>query len=73
MLLMNRNSGFSIDCCSHPIPSLAMRAMLVPKGEGLIEALQLAFFAQAFAFFAVFAHEFARERVVAFDAEDFAA
>ena len=50
-----------------------MRAMLVPKGEGLIEALQLAFFAQAFAFFAVFAHEFARERIVAFDAEDFAA
>ena len=36
MLLMNRNSGFSIDCCPHPTPSLAMRAMLVPEGEGLV-------------------------------------
>ena len=42
-------------------------------GGSEVKGLQLAFFAQAFAFFAVFAHEFARERIVAFDAEDFAA
>jgi hypothetical protein len=35
--------------------------------------LEFAFAFETFAFFAVFAHEFARERIVALDREDFAA
>ena len=29
---MNQSSGFSIDCCPHPNPSLASRALRVPEG-----------------------------------------
>ena len=33
MLLMNRNSGFSMDCCPHPNPSLVLRTSnACPRG-----------------------------------------
>ena len=33
MLLMNRNSGFSIDCCPHPTPSLLLRKQYLSLRE----------------------------------------
>ena len=47
-------------------PALSMFAMVICR-------LEFAFAFETFAFFAVFAHEFARERIVALDREDFAA
>ena len=37
MLLMNRNSGFSIDCCPNPNPSLVLRTSnACPSGTGTV-------------------------------------
>lgn len=47
-------------------PALSVFAMVICR-------LEFAFAFETLAFFAVFAHEFARERIVALDREDFAA